>query len=152
VLLPDVNVLIYAHRAETHDHAAYSRWLVQLATGDAPFACSELALSGFLRIVTNPRIFREPTPVKTAMAFTRELLGCERCVRVRPGPGHWEIFERLCHETGASGPLIADAYHAALAIEHGCELVTTDGDFARFPGLRWSHPLKAPGGGGRRRQ
>jgi toxin-antitoxin system PIN domain toxin len=142
MLAPDVNVLIYAHRAESPEHAAYARWLLELATGDEPFGLSELVLSGVLRIVTNPRVFRTPTPLETALAFSTQLLSRPNAARLRPGARHFEIFQRLCRDTRATGKLVADAYHAALALEHGCEWVTTDADFGRFPGLRWRHPLK----------
>jgi len=146
VLSPDVNVLIYAHRAESPEHAAYARWLTALATGEEPFGLSELVLSGVLRIVTNPRVFKTPTPVDTALSFVDELLRCPNAVRLRPGERHFAIFARLCEQTGARGKLVADAYHAALALEHGCEWVSTDSDFGRFPGLRWRHPLRPEGG------
>jgi len=141
VLLPDVNVLIYAHRAESPEHDAYARWLTMMATAQEPFGLSELVLSGVVRIVTNPRVFKTPTPLEIALAFTDSLLGRPNAVRLRPGRRHFEIFEDLCRQTNASGKLVADAYHAALALEHGCEWVTTDADFGRFPGLRWRHPL-----------
>jgi uncharacterized protein len=137
----DVNVLVYAHRPDMGEHAAYARYLTDLATGEARFGCSELALSGFVRVVTNPKVFRQPTPTPVALEFCRELLGRPNAVRIRPGPTHWSIFERLCDATGATGKLVADAFHAALAIEHGCEWISADGDFARFSGLRWRHPL-----------
>lgn len=142
MILPDVNVLIYAHRVESVEHPAYARWLTAAATGDEPFGLSELVLSGVVRIVTNPSVFSKPTPLKTAFAFVEELRGRPNAVSLRPGARHFEIFVRLCEETRAQGKLVADAYHAALAIEHGCEWVTTDGDYGRFPGLRWRHPLR----------
>jgi toxin-antitoxin system PIN domain toxin len=142
VLLPDVNVLIYAHRSDYDDHEAYAGWLSALATGEARFGCSESVLSGFVRIVTNRKIFPTPTPIDVALDFCDAIRAAPTCVLVRPGPTHWSVFDRLCRESGARGKLVADAYHAALAIEHGCEWVTTDSDFARFRGLRWSHPLR----------
>lgn len=141
MLLPDVNVLIYAHRAESPEHTAYVRWLTNLATGAEPFGMSERVLAGVIRIVTNPRIFKAPTPLETALAFVSELLQRPNAVRLRPGQRHFDIFRQLCQQTGASGKLVADAHHAALALEHGCEWVTTDADFGRFPGLRVRHPL-----------
>ena len=144
MLLTDVNVLIYAHRAESPEHEAYARWLTDLATGEEPFGLSELVLSSVVRVVTNPRVFGTPTPVETALAYVDELLRRPNAVRLRPGSRHFELFQRLCRQTNASGKLVADAYHAALALEHGCEWVTTDADFGRFPGLRCLHPLRAP--------
>jgi len=141
MLAIDVNVLIYAHRAESPEHERYAAWLVGVAEGEEPFGCSELALSGFVRIVTSRRIFHEPTPLEQALAFCDALLSRPRCVRLRPGPTQWAIFERLCAQSAARGKLVADAFHAALAIEHGCEWITTDSDFDRFDGLRWRHPF-----------
>lgn len=142
--LPDVNVLIYAHREDAPEHPRYAAWLRGLTASAAPFALSGVVLAGFLRIVTNPRIFNPPTPMDTAIAFCEGLVTRPRAVIVAPGRQHWDIFVSLCRDI--QGPLVSDAYLAALAIEHGCELMTTDSDFARFPGLRWAHPL---GRGGR---
>lgn len=137
--LPDVNVLIYAHREDAPEHPRYAAWLRALTVSVAPFALSEVVLAGFLRIVTNRRIFDPPTPMETAIAFCEGLVARPRAVIVAPGRQHWGIFISLCR--GIEGALVSDAYLAALAIEHGCELMTTDSDFARFPGLRWGHPL-----------
>ena len=141
MILPDVNVLIYAHRRESPEHAAFADWLRVLVERPEPFACSELVLSGVVRIVTNPRVFRDPTPLETALTFCENLLHRPNCTPIRPGPRHWAIFAELCRTARASAKLVADAYHAALAIEHGCSFATTDGDFARFSNLRWFHPL-----------
>lgn len=141
MLLPDVNVLIYAHRAESPDHELYADWLVRLAGGVEPFGLSELGASGFVRIVTNPRIWDEPTDTSDAIAFIDRLRARSNARPLTHGLASWEIFSDLCREARARGKLVADAYHAALAIEHGCEFVTTDGDFARFAGLRHRHPL-----------
>lgn len=141
MLLPDVNVLIYAHRRESPEHERYAEWLAQLAQGPEPFALSELGASGFVRIVTNSRIWDEPTTTDDALEFIQRLRERSNARLLTPGPGSWDIFSKLCIVARARGKLVADAYHAALAIEHGCELVTADSDFARFPGLRHRHPL-----------
>lgn len=139
--LPDVNVLIYAHREDAPEHERYAAWLQALTTSDEPFALSDVVLSGFLRIVTNQRIFDPATPMDTALAFCQRLVAWPRASLITPSRRHWDVFTALCRDI--RGPLVADAYIAALAIEHGCELITTDSDFARFPGLRWRHPLAA---------
>jgi toxin-antitoxin system PIN domain toxin len=139
--LPDVNVLIYAHREDAPEHHRYAAWLRALVEADEPFAVAEIALAGFLRIVTSPKIFQEPTPMGTAAAFCQRLVDWPRAVLLMPSPRHWDLFIGLCRTV--RGPLVTDAYLAALAIEHGCELITTDSDFARFDGLRWRHPLSA---------
>jgi toxin-antitoxin system PIN domain toxin len=141
VLLPDVNILIYAHRAEAPDHSRYADWLLGIVSGDAPYAVSDLGCSAFVRIVTNPKIWEEPTSLDDALRFTAELRGRSNARALTHGPGSWDVFTRLCIDARARGRLVADAYHAALAIEHGCELITADADFARFPGLRFRHPL-----------
>ena len=142
MLLPDVNVLIYAHVEDsTPDHANYAAWITRLASGSEPFALSVLVLSGFIRIVTNPRVFDPPSTLDRSFAFVSSLVKRPTARIVGPGPDHLDIFERLCRETGATGKLAADAQHAAVAMEHGCTIVSTDSDFSRFPGLRWQHPL-----------
>jgi hypothetical protein len=143
MLLPDVNVLVYAHREDsTPEHRQYARWLVDLATGPEPFALSILSLVGAVRITTQGRIFARPSTIDEALAFVRSLVERPTARVVGPGPEHLEIFDDLCRRAGATGKLAADAQHAAVAIEHGCTLVTTDSDFDRFPGLRWHHPLR----------
>ena len=139
--LPDVNVLIYAHREDAPEHHRYAAWLRALAASDEPFAVAEVVLASFLRIVTNGRIFDPPTPMETAIAFCQRLVEWPYAVLVAPSRRHWDLFVALC--ANIQGPLVTDAYLAALAVEHGCELITTDSDFARFNGLRWRHPLSA---------
>lgn len=141
MILPDVNVLVYAHRTDALDHARYARWIEDVALGDEAFGLSDLILSGFLRIVTHPRVFVTPSPLEEALAFVDGLRGRPNSVPVSPGPRHWSIFASLCRRAGAKGNLVPDAYLAALAIESGSEWITTDRGFARFPGLRWRHPL-----------
>ena len=142
MLLPDVNVLIYAHRTDGHpEHARFAAWITALATGHEPFALSVPALVGVVRIVTNPKIFKRPSTLDEATMFIDELVRRPTARLVGPGPRHWEIVVELCRSAGATSKLVADAAHAAVAVEHGCTLVTTDADFARFRSLRWQHPL-----------
>lgn len=140
MLLCDVNVLIYAHREDARDHARYRQWLEDLLNSDARFAVSELVLSGFLRIATHPRIFDPPSTLDEALEFSEIIRSHPNCIVVAPQSRHWDIFQKLCRAGNAKGNLIPDAYHAALAIETGCEWVTADRGFARFPGLRWHTP------------
>lgn len=137
----DVNVLVYAHRPESPRHAETLDWLEAARRSDEPLGLTDLALSGFVRIATNPRIFRDPTPIEVALTFVDDLLASPAALRLAPGPRHWSVFRRLCVALGLRGGLVTDAYLAAIAIETGATLVTTDRDFARFPGLRWQHPL-----------
>ncbi len=141
MLLADVNVLVYAHREDATDHTAYRDWLRGLLEADQAYAVSDLVLGGFLRVVTHARVFDPPTPLARATAFAEAIRSQPNAVPVAPGPRHWEIFGRLCREAGAKGSLVPDAYLAALAIESGSEWITTDRNYARFPRLRWRHPL-----------
>lgn len=141
MLLFDVNVLVYAHREDTPEHDRYRAFVEEVINGDEAYAVSELVLSGFLRVVTHPKVFTRPSPLSSALAFLDEVRAQPTCVVVQPGPRHWDIFVELCKKGGAKGNLVPDAYHAALAIESGCEWVTTDRGFARYPALRWRHPL-----------
>jgi hypothetical protein len=144
MLLMDVNVLVYAHRADAAEHGRFRAWLSSVLESDAAYAVSDLALSGFVRVVTHPRIFREPSPLERALSFAAEVRDRPNALSVAPGPRHWGIFTRYCRDCGVKGSLVADAYFAALAVESGCEWITTDRDYARFPGLRWRHPLAPP--------
>ena len=141
--LPDINVLIYAHREDAPEHDRYAAWLRRLAGGVEPFALSSFTLGGFVRIVTHPRIFDPPTPLDVALSFCERLLDRPGAAVLQPSRRHWSILADLLRRTEIRGAGVSDAFLAALALEHGCELATTDGDFARFPGLRWHHPLAA---------
>lgn len=143
MILCDVNVLVYAYREDAPGHAAYREWLEKVVNGDEAYGCSDLVLAAFLRVVTHPRIFSPPSPLDHALTFASLLRDQPHCVPVAPGPRHWEIFERLCRSATVRGNLVPDAYLAALAIESGCEWVSTDRDYSRFPDLRWRHPLSA---------
>src|SRR5262249_34250278 len=105
-----------------------------LVEAPEPFAVAEIVLAGFLQIVTNPKIFRPATPMQTALAFCRKLVEWPRAVFVMPSRTHWDLFVKMCN--AIEGPLLSDACVAALPLGYGCELFTTDSDFARFKGLR----------------
>jgi toxin-antitoxin system PIN domain toxin len=139
----DVNVLVYAFREDAPGHAGYKAWLDTLVGSDEAFAVADPVLTGVLRIVTHPRVFHPPTPLEPAIAFVEAFRRHPHAVRVTPRDRHWEIFLGLCRETDARGNLVPDAWLAALAIESGCELITSDRDYARFPALRWRHPVRA---------
>jgi len=124
------------------DHVRYRELVEGWIGSDAAFGLADVVLSGFLRIVTNPRVFGRPSTMDEALSFLDPIRNAPNRVRIEPGPRHWDIFARLCRETDAQGNLVADAYLAALAIESGSEWLTTDRDFRRFPGLRWRHPLR----------
>lgn len=142
MILPDVNILVYAFREDAVDHKKYQNWLESYLNGDETYGMSELVLSGFLRVVTHPRIFSVPTPIEMALKFTTQLKEQVHCTMISPTMRHWEIFEKLCRTCKVKGNLVPDAYFAALAIESGSEWITTDRDYSRFPGLRWRHPFE----------
>ena len=138
--LPDVNVLVYAHREDTDQHKQSLSWLEARINSDEAFAISELVLAGFLRIVTHPKIFNPPSKLEDALTFIEQIRSQANCVIVTPQERHWTIFTKLCKQARAKGNLVPDAYHAALAIETGSEWITTDQDFSRFAGLKCSLP------------
>lgn len=141
MLIADVNVLVYAFRPGSHRHAEYKEWLESALTGPETFGVSELALSGFVRIVTHHRIYPDPDTTESALDFCSQVLDAPAAVAARPSARHWSIFVELCRATSARANLVPDAYHAALAVDHGATLVSTDRGFARFPGLRHIHPM-----------
>lgn len=141
MILPDVNVLVYAHREDAPNHAAFRGWLEAIISRDQPYGMSDIVLSGFLRVVTHPRVFNPPSGIERALMFAGDVRNQPNCVPIRPGPRHWAIFRNLCRSANARGNLVPDSYLAALAIESGSEWITTDRDFSRFPGLSWRHPL-----------
>jgi toxin-antitoxin system PIN domain toxin len=140
MILPDVNVLIYAFRQDAPHHAICRPLVERLANGEARFGISPLALSAVVRITTNPRAYKEPSTLEEVFKYNDYLLGSPNCQTVVPGERHWNIFKRLCTEADARGPLVTDAWFAALAIEWSCEWITLDRDYARFPGLKWRSP------------
>jgi hypothetical protein len=139
--MPDINVLVYAHRADETVHAPYRAWLENLADSPEPFALSVLVAVGFVRIVTNPKIYTPATPLATALAAIDALASHPGCRMVAPGSDHWSRVADLCRRSGATGKLVADAQHAAVAMAEGCRWVTRDADFACFAphGLDWQH-------------
>jgi toxin-antitoxin system PIN domain toxin len=143
MILPDVNVLVYAFRPDEPNHPVARPWLENIIGGNASFALSKMVLSALVRITTNRRSYRMPASLHQAFAFCDNLLSQPHCHVIEPGERHWEIFHRLCVDTNTVGPDVTDAWHAALAIEWGCEWATFDRDFLKFPTLKCTL-LKAP--------
>ena len=141
MILHDVNVLVYSYREDLPGHEDFRNAFETDVFSPSRFGYSSLALSGFIRIVTHPRVFAVPSLIDDAVDFVEGIRGQPNASEVTPGDRHWEIFIDLCKSAGTKGNLVADAYHAALAIESGSEWITTDRDYARFEGLRWRHPL-----------
>lgn len=141
MILPDVNVLLYAFRRDSPRHAEYRQWLEALVNAQAAYGIAPQVLASVIRISTHTRIYAQPSTLDEAIKFCRTLLAPDTCTVIHPGDRHWDIFVDLCAESGATGNLIQDAWFAALAIESGCEWVTTDRDYSKFPGLRWRTPF-----------
>lgn len=134
----DVDVLIYAHREDQLHHDFFRRFVEDLSNGTESFRISPLTAVGFVRIVTNPKFPNGPTPLAQANSVIDSLIALDHCSWAFPGKRHWELTRHLCIECSSSGKMVADAQHAAIAIEHACEWVTRDADFRRFA----SHGLK----------
>ena len=141
MILPDVNVLVYAFRADSANHELYKDWLEAVVNGSAAYGMSPQVLSSVTRVCTHPRIFSRPSPAVEVFRFCSVLLDQPNATVVVPGARHWPLFEELCLRSKATGNLVPDAWNAALAIETGCEWITTDRDYARFAGLKWRAPF-----------
>jgi toxin-antitoxin system PIN domain toxin len=140
MLAVDVNVLVSAFHQGAPDHASMRAWLESAVNGDEHVGVSEAVATGTVRVLTHPRVFDPPADVDTAVALVGALLDHPNVVVLSPGPRHWRRFAELCRASGARGNLVADAAHAATAIEHNATFVTKDRDYARFPDLRWQPP------------
>ena len=138
--LLDVNVVLAAHR-DDHPHFEAARaWLDGLLSTRSEFSVIDVVAGAFLRVATNRRIFAVPTPVGEAFAYVRALRSQPGHVLLGPGPGHLRLLQQLCEDFDVSGDLVADAQLAAVALEHACDLVSFDRDFARFSAVRWTRP------------
>ncbi|CAN5186947.1 type II toxin-antitoxin system VapC family toxin [soil metagenome] len=144
MILPDVNVLVYAFRREAQHHERYAGWLSEVVAGAEELALHELCLTGFLRIVTNPRIMAVPAPPEHAVDFADRLVAARRGRWLAAPSRTWEQLAGLVRtDRGLRGNLLPDAHLAALALTHGARLATADRGFARFPGLTWFDPAAA---------
>lgn len=140
LFVPDVNVLVYAFRADAPEHPTYSAWLNGALRTDR-IGVADTILSGFVRIVTHPRIFTEPTPPTAALAFVRQLVNASSSAWLRQGAAAWDAFDALASDDPAvRGNLVPDAHIAGLCLSNGARLATRDRGFARFPGLDWFDP------------
>lgn len=136
----DVNILLYAFREDRSEYAEVRPWFENVIRSDEPFGLADLVLSGFLRVVTHPRVYNPPSHPRKAMAFVDYLRNRPNYLAINPGARHWGIFGKLYTQADVKGNRVPDAYLAALAIEHGCEWISCDRDFSRYPGLNWSLP------------
>lgn len=143
MIIPDINLLIYAYNDQASEHAEAKAWWEALLNGKTPVGLTWLAISGFVRLMTHPRVLANPLPVMEAAAIVRGWLAQAPVRIIQPGLKFQEIFLRQLEQVGVGGNLTTDAQFAALAIEHQAELNSCDTDFERFAGLRWRNPLRA---------
>jgi toxin-antitoxin system PIN domain toxin len=144
VILLDANLLLYAVDADSPQHARARRWLERTLSSDAAVGLPWIVVLAFVRITTRPGVLKRQLSSEQAVAFIDEWLGQPYVELVGPGAAHWPLLKKLLREVGAAGNLTTDAHLAALAIEGGCELASTDHDFRRFAGLRLVNPLTEP--------
>ncbi|MCV7154329.1 type II toxin-antitoxin system VapC family toxin [Mycolicibacterium pyrenivorans] len=137
----DTNVLVYAFRADLPENQAYRALLEDWANGDEPLGLPDVVVSGFVRIMTNRRVFREPTRPAEAWAAVDAVLRAPASIVLRAGSRHWELFRQLATEIDARGNDVPDAYLGAYAIDNNATFLSADRGFARFSRLRWRHPL-----------
>jgi toxin-antitoxin system PIN domain toxin len=142
VTLLDANILLYAYDSDAPQHASVSKWLSALIQSEETIALPWVTIWAFLRISTNPRLFANPKSATEVFAIIRDWLALPGVSTLDPGTRHSRILEELVSTCGASGPMVTDAVLAALALENGATLASTDHDFARFPDLRWVNPLR----------
>ncbi len=138
----DVNVLVYAHRADLAEHRSYREALESYGNDDEPLGLADAVVAGFVRVITNRRIFAEPTSPTQAWDMVGTLLAAPASLLLRPGERHWAMFTRLARAIDARGNDVADAFLGAYAMENNAEWLSADRGFARFTGLRWRHPLQ----------
>jgi toxin-antitoxin system PIN domain toxin len=143
VILVDANILLYAEDSRSALHKPAREWWDAQLSGAAPVCLSWAVISAFIRISTNNRVFERPLSLEEAIDRVQSWLA-QPCVRViHPAQAHWTTFQEMLRKGKARGNLVSDAHLAALAVEHGCELNSTDSDFSRFPKLKWKNPLNA---------
>lgn len=142
MILPDVNILIYAHNLRAPQHQKAHQWWNRCLEGNDGVAMAWVVLLGFVRITTHPQIFERPLPVDEALGRVEEWLNLPQVHLIHPPQTHFQTWSAMLKPLGSAGNLTTDAHLAALAIERGLVLHSTDADFARFPGLKWRNPLK----------
>ena len=141
MIVPDVNLLVYAYNADAPAHRAARNWWEELLSGDQPVRLPWAVCCGFVRIMTHTAVLLHPLSTDQAVTHVRSWLDLANVEVLEPGPRHLEILQRLLGQAGIGGNLVTDAHIAALALEYQAEVHSNDADFARFPGLRWRNPL-----------
>jgi toxin-antitoxin system PIN domain toxin len=138
----DINLLIYAINKDTPHHSQAKNWLEASLSSEEPFGLAWIVILGFLRIITNGKIMPTPLSSEVALEIVDEWLGQPTARIIVPTEKHWDIFKELLKPLGTAANLTSDAHLAALAIEHGARLFSTDNDFSRFTKLRWANPIQ----------
>jgi uncharacterized protein len=146
MILPDINLLIHAHNLDSPDHRAAREWWDTALSGTEIVGLTWVVLLGFVRITTHRAILNNPWPVEETLQRIEAWIAQPNVRIIHPTHRHAEWFGQFLRSVGTAGNLTTDAHLAALAMEHGCTVYTTDADFARFPGLRWTNPLRRPSG------
>ena len=141
MIIPDVNLLIFAYNRDAQHHQSAKEWLQDLMRSGKPVGLPWVVISGFIRISTHPKLLKEPVTVEEAIGITRSWLASDNVRIIEPGSRFRDLFFVGIEKLGTAGNLTTDAYLAALAIEYQAELHSCDTDFHRFPGLRWRNPL-----------
>lgn len=142
MIVPDVNLLVYAYNSDAPAHAAARKWWEGLLSGEAPVGIPWAVVVGFVRLMTHPAILVQPMSTALAIRHVRSWLEVPGVVLLEPGPRHLPLLENMLEQAGVGGNLVTDAHLAAVALEHQAELHSNDTDFARFAGLRWHNPLQ----------
>lgn len=142
MIIVDANLLLHANDPTSPHRAAARAWLVTAFAGPELVCFAWLTLWAFIRVASNPRLFEQPLSASEAASHVRSWLSRPTVAVLGPGERHWDILQSVIKTGQANGPLVSDAALAAIAIEHGATLCTTDRDFARFPGLKWQNPLE----------
>lgn len=141
MVVPDINLLVFAYNEAAPGHGAARAWWEGLMSGRERIGLPWAVVLGFIRLVTHPAVLEEPLPPGGAIQRARQWFAREHVLTLDPGPRHLQIVETLFEATGVAANLTTDTHLAALAIEHQAELHSNDTDFGRFPGLRWRNPL-----------
>lgn len=141
MIIPDVNLLVYAYNRDAREHGVARRWWEELLSGTESVGLPWAVSCGFIRLMTHPAVLVRPLAPGTAVAHVRSWLERANVEPLEPGARHLEVLERLLGEAGVAGNLTTDAHIAALALEYQCEVHSNDSDFGRFSGLRWRNPL-----------
>ncbi len=141
MIVPDLNLLVYAHSVGAPLHTPARRWWEDLVNGTERVGVPWVVAVGFVRLMTHPRVLSQPAAPERAVDLVADWFSSPSVLPLNPGARHLALFREMLSAAGVGGNLVTDAHIAALAVEHQAEVHSNDGDFARFPGLRWRNPV-----------